>query len=80
MEYKFVWDRKKMSGLTAWRTLWKIICLMNSLSEAIACTNKDLNWLPKVRSHLDKIEKEQKKLSGKSCPAFLEIRALQNWF
>ena len=56
------------------------MCLMNSLSEAIACSNKDLNWLPKVRSHLDKIEKEQKKLSGKSCLAFLEIRALQNWF
>ena len=38
---------------------------MNSLSEAIAGANIDLNWLLKVRSHLDKIGKEQEKIKQK---------------
>ena len=38
---------------------------MNSLPEAIAGANIDLNWLLKVRSHLDKIGKEQEKIKQK---------------
>ena len=46
-----------MSGLTARVTLDKL--------EAIVGANVDLNWLIKVRSHLDKIEKEQEKVKRK---------------
>ena len=58
----------------------KLFCLMDSFWEVIAGANVDLNWLIKVRSHLDKIEKEQGKLSGKICLVFLEIPALKKWF
>ena len=80
MGYKFAWDGKKMSGLTAKRALWKIICLMNSLWEAIAGTNIDLNWLLKVRSHLDKIGKEQEKTKQKKLSSLSRNWALRNWF
>ena len=47
----------------------KLFCLMDSFWEEIAGANVDLNWLVKVRSHLDKIEKEQEKVKRKklSC-------------
>ena len=38
---------------------------MDSFWEAIAGANLDLNWLLKVRSPLDKIEKEQEKIKWK---------------
>ena len=38
---------------------------MDSFWEVIAGANVDLNWLIKVRSHLDKIEKEQEKVQQK---------------
>ena len=38
---------------------------MNSFWEEIGGANVDLNWLIKVRSHLDKIEKEQEKVKWK---------------
>ena len=78
MGYKFVWDGNKMSGLTA-RTMWKIILFNAPFQEAIAGANVELNWLLKVRSHLDKIEKEQRRISVKSCLVFPEIQALRNW-
>ena len=43
----------------------KLFRLMDSFWEVIADTNADLNWLIKVRSHLDKIEKEQEKVKRK---------------
>ena len=46
---------------------------MDSFWEAIAGANVNLNWLIKIRSGLEKIEKKQEKLSGKSCLVFLEI-------
>ena len=44
----------------------KLICLIDRFWEAIAGANVDLNWLLKVRSHLDKIYKEQEKFKGKN--------------
>ena len=38
---------------------------MDSFWEVIAGANVDLNWLIKVRSHPDKIEKEQEKVKRK---------------
>ena len=40
----------------------KLFCLMDSFLEVLAGANVDLNWLIKVRSHLDKTEKEQEKV------------------
>ena len=60
----------------------KLFCLMDSFWEVIAGVNLDLNWLIKVRSHFDKIEKEQekvklKKLSGLSRNSSLKKREIQ---
>ena len=35
----------------------KLFCLMDSFWEVTASANVNLNWLIKIRSHLDKIEK-----------------------
>ena len=74
-----VWDGNKILGLTAKRTIFreKLLYLMDSFWEAIAGANIDLNCLLKVRNRPDKIEKEQVKLSRKSCLVLLEIRSLR---
>ena len=41
------------------------ICFMDIFWEVIAGANINLNWLIKIRSHLDKIEKEQEKVKQK---------------
>ena len=37
----------------------KLFCLMDTFWEVIAGANVDINWLLKVKSNFDKIEKEQ---------------------
>ena len=53
---------------------------MASFWEAIAGTNVKWNWLIKVRSHLDKIEREQEKVKQGKLSSLLKIRALRKWF
>ena len=48
----------------------KLFCLMDSFWEVIAGANVNLNWLIKIRSHLDKIEKEQEKVKHKKLSSF----------
>ena len=61
------------------------IGFIDNFWQAIAGPNIDLNWLLKVRIHLDKIEKEQgkikwKKLSSLFRPRFLMLpRPLTNF-
>ena len=43
----------------------KLFYLLDSFWEEIAGANVNLNWLIKVRSHLDKTEKEQEKIKRK---------------
>ena len=43
----------------------KLFCLMDSFWEVIAGANVNLNLLIKIRSHLDKLEKEQEKVLWK---------------
>ena len=47
----------------------KLFCLMDSFGKLIASANVNLNWLIKIRDHLNKIEKEQEKVKRKklSC-------------
>ena len=55
----------------------KLFCLMDSFWEEIAGANVDLNWLIKVRSHLDKIEKEQEKVKRKKLSSLSRNSSLQ---
>ena len=41
------------------------ICFMDIFWEVIAGANINFNWLIKIRSHLDKIEKEPEKVKRK---------------
>ena len=43
----------------------KLFCLMDSFWEVTVGANVNLNWLIKIRSHLDKIKKEQEKVKRK---------------
>ena len=65
MGYEFAWDGKKMSGLTARGTLWKVILLNGQFLGSNCWCECKSNWLIKIRSHLDKIEKEQEKVKWK---------------
>ena len=47
----------------------KLFCLMDSFWEVIAGANINLNWLIKIRSHLDKILKVQEKVKRKMLPS-----------
>ena len=76
MGCKFAWDGKKMSGLTARGTLWKII-LMDSFWGVIAGANVNLKWLIKIRSRLDKIEKEQQKVKQKKLSSLSRNSSLK---
>ena len=53
---------------------------MASFWKAIAGTNVKWNWLIKVRSHLDKIEREQEKVKRGKLSSLLKIRALRKCF
>ena len=53
---------------------------MASFWKAIAGTNVKWNWLITVRSHLDKIEREQEKVKRGKLSSLLKIRALRKWF
>ena len=55
----------------------KLFCLMDSFWEEIAGANVDLNWLVKVRSHLDKIEKEQEKVKRKKLSSLSRNSSLK---
>ena len=50
---------------------------MNSFWEVIAGANVDLNWLIKVRSHLDKIEKEQEKFKREKLSSLVRNFSLR---
>ena len=58
----------------------KLFCSMNSFWEVIAGANVDLNWLIKVRSYLDKIEKEQEKVKRKKLSSLSRNSSLENGF
>ena len=55
----------------------KLFCLMDSFWEEIAGANVDLNWLVTVRSHLDKTEKEQKKVKQKKLSSLSRNSSLK---
>ena len=55
----------------------KLFCLMDRFWEEIAGANVDLNWLVKVRSHLDKIEKEQEKVKPKKMSSLSRNSSLK---
>ena len=55
----------------------KLFCLMDSFWEEIAGANVDLNWLVKVRSHLDKTEKEQEKVKWKKLSSLSRNSSLK---
>ena len=50
---------------------------MDNFWEVIAGTNVDLNWLIKVRSYLDKIEKEQEKVKRKKLSSLSSNSSLK---
>ena len=50
---------------------------MDSFWEVIAGVNVDLNWLIEVRSHLDKIEKEQEKVKQKKMSSLSRNSSLK---
>ena len=54
-----------------------VFCLMDSFWEAIAGANVDLNWLIKVRSHLNKTEKEQEKVKRKKLYSLSRYSSLK---
>ena len=54
----------------------KLFCLMESFWEVIAGANVSLNWLIKIRSHLNKIEKEQDKVKQIKLSSLLRNSSL----
>ena len=58
----------------------KLFYLMGSFCEAIAGANVNLNWLLKVRNHLDKIEKEQEKIKRKKLFSLSGNSSLKKMF
>ena len=77
MRCEFAGDGNKMSGLKLEEHCEKLFCLMDSFWEEIAGANVDLNWLVKVRSHLDKIEKEQEKFKRKKLSSLSRNSSLK---
>ena len=51
---------------------------MDNFWEAITGANVDLNWLLKVRSYFNKIEKEQKKIKCKKIFSHFRNASLKN--
>ena len=78
MRYKFAGDgNTKCEDLLLKEHCEKLFCSMDSFWEVIAAVNVDLNWLTKVRSHLDKIEKEQEKVKRKKLSSLSRNSSLQ---
>ena len=48
--------------------------LMDSFWVEIDVKSFNINWLVKVRGYLDKVEKEEQKLSRKCCLLYCSIR------
>ena len=51
---------------------------MDSFWEVIAGANVNLNWLIKIRSHLDKTEKEQEKVKQKKLSSLSRNSSRKN--
>ena len=66
-----------MSRLLLEEHCGKLFCLMDSFWEVIAGANLNLNRLIKIRSHFDKIEKEQENVKRKKLPSLSRNSSLK---